>query len=64
MLDKCRATLSGKNGEFTYACPLDQRFLTFVGVDSEALKKQVAAGKSDGEILRIEAKLDPQAIGR
>ena len=56
MLDKCRATLAGKNGEFTYACPLDQRFLTFVGVDPEALKKQVAAGKSDGEILEwIEA---------
>jgi len=56
MLDKCRATLGGKNGEFTYACPLDQRFLTFVGVDPEALKKQVAAGKSDGEILQwIEA---------
>jgi hypothetical protein len=51
LLDKCRATLAGKNGEFMYACPLDQRFLTFVGVDPEALKKQVAAGKSDGELL-------------
>lgn len=56
MLDKCRASLAGKNGEFKYACPLDERFLTFVGVDPEALKKQVAAGKSDGELLRwIEA---------
>ena len=51
MLDKCRATLAGKHGEFKYACPLDQRFLAFVGIDSEALKKQVATGKSDGELL-------------
>lgn len=51
MLDKCRAVLNGKNGEYNYACPLDQRFLQFVGVDPEALKKQLAAGKGDGEIL-------------
>lgn len=51
MLDKCRAALNGKNGEYKYACPLDQRFLQFAGVDPEALKKQVAAGKGDGEIL-------------
>ncbi|MHC1766834.1 MAG: DUF5069 domain-containing protein [Verrucomicrobiia bacterium] len=51
MLDKCRAVLNGKNGEYKYACPLDQRFLQFAGVDPEALKKQVAEGKGDGEIL-------------
>jgi hypothetical protein len=51
MLDKGRATLNGKNGEYNYACPLDQRFLQFAGVDPEALKKQLVAGKGDGEIL-------------
>src|SRR4051794_13398972 len=51
MLDKGRATLNGKNGEYSYACPLDQRFLEFTGVDPEALKKELAAGKGDGEIL-------------
>ena len=51
MLDKCRATVGGKNGEYKYACPLDQRFLEFAGVDPEALKKQVSAGKGDGELL-------------
>ena len=57
MLDKGRAAVAGKLGEFKYACPLDQRFLTFVGVDPEALKKQLVAGKSDGEILQwIDAK--------
>jgi len=51
MLDKCRATIAGKNGEYHYNCPLDQRILSFLGVDAEALKKEVAAGKGDGEIL-------------
>jgi hypothetical protein len=52
MLDKGRATLTGKNGEYKYACPLDQRFLEFAGVDPKALKKQLAAGKGDGDILK------------
>ena len=51
MLDKGRATISGRNGEYQYACPLDQRFLEFVGIDPEELKKQLAAGKGDWEIL-------------
>jgi hypothetical protein len=49
MLDKGRATLAGKNGEYHYACPLDQRFLDFAGIDPEALKKEL--GKSDTEVL-------------
>ena len=48
-LDKGRATLDGKNGEYHYACPLDQRFLEFAGIDAEALKKEL--GKSDTEVL-------------
>ncbi len=52
MLDKGRATLAGTNGDFHYDCPLDQRFLAFVGIDAEALKKQLAADKSDTEILQ------------
>ena len=56
MLDKGRATIAGKNGEYHYNCPNDQHFLNFVGVDAEALKKELAKGKGDGEILEwIEA---------
>jgi len=51
MLDKGRATITGKNGEYHFACPLDQRFLEFVGIDKNGVKKQLAAGKGDGEIL-------------
>lgn len=48
-LDKGRATLTGKNGEYHYACPLDQQFLEFAGVDPEALKKELT--KTDTEVL-------------
>jgi hypothetical protein len=52
MLDKGRATVAGKNGEYHYACPVDQRFLNFVGVKGDAVKKQLAAGKGDLEMLQ------------
>src|SRR3954464_13607522 len=50
-LDKGRAAINGKNGEYHYNCPLDQRFLEFAGIDAEALRKQLSSGKGDGEIL-------------
>ena len=51
MLDKGRATINGKQGDYHYACPLDQRLLDFIGIDPEVLKKQLEAGKGDWEIL-------------
>lgn len=51
MLDKGRAELVGKNGEYHFNCPLDQRILEFLGIDAEALSDQLATGKGDGEIF-------------
>jgi hypothetical protein len=51
MLDKCRATLAGQNGEYHFNCPIDQYFLSFTGIDPEALKAEVAKGLGDGEVL-------------
>ena len=51
MLDKGRATIAGKAGEYTYNCPLDQHFVNFVGIDAEALKAELAKGLGDGEVL-------------
>ncbi len=51
ILDKCRATLAGKNGEYNYNCPLDRRFFEYLQLDAEALKAQVKLGKGDGELL-------------
>ena len=51
MLDKGRATLAGKNGEYHYDCPLDQNILNFTGIDAKKLLAELKKGKGDGEIL-------------
>jgi hypothetical protein len=51
MLDKGRATLAKKNGEYKYNSGTDQHLVRFLGFDPDALLKQLAAGKGDGEIL-------------
>src|ERR1043166_7354862 len=51
MLDKGRATIVGKNGEYHYNCPLDQHILKFAGIDPVKLEAELKTGKGDGEIL-------------
>lgn len=51
VLDKCRAVLVGKNGEYKFNCPLDRHFFGFVGVDAEAFQAEVAKGAGDSEML-------------
>jgi len=51
MLDKGRATLAGKNGEYIYNSPTDQRLVQFLGFDPKAMLKELAKGKGDGEML-------------
>ncbi|MBI3875622.1 MAG: DUF5069 domain-containing protein [Verrucomicrobia bacterium] len=51
MLDKGRATLAGKNGEYHFNCPLDQHIINFLGIDPNALLEELKKGKGDGEIL-------------
>ena len=56
MLDKGRASIAEQDGEYHYACPLDQHFLNFAGLDPELLRQGLVAGKGDAEILEwIEA---------
>ncbi|HPU56314.1 MAG TPA: DUF5069 domain-containing protein [Verrucomicrobiota bacterium] len=50
-LDKGRATIAGTNGEYHFNCPVDQRFLNFVGIGADALKNVLAQGKGDWEVL-------------
>jgi hypothetical protein len=51
MFDKGRATLAEKNGEYNYNSGTDQHLVRFLGFDPEALLKELATGKGDGEIL-------------
>lgn len=52
LIDKCRAEIAGKSGEYHYNCPLDQRFFNFTGVDHAAFKAEVAKGLGDGALLK------------
>ena len=51
MLDKGRATVVGRNGEFNFNAPFDQHIINFLDFDPAALLEQLAAGKGDGQIL-------------
>ena len=51
MLDKGRAVIAEKQGEYKYACPLDKRLLEFAGINPDALREQLALGKGDEEII-------------
>jgi hypothetical protein len=52
VLDKCRAVVAGKNGEFRFGAQrMDRHFLHFTGIDEAALQAEVATGKNDSEML-------------
>ena len=51
MLDKGRAQLAGKSGEYHFACPLDGRFLAFTNLTAEDILNLLKQSKSDGEVL-------------
>ena len=47
MIDKCRATLAGTEGEYIYPCPMDERLLEFSGLTSEQFTAAVRANPTD-----------------
>jgi hypothetical protein len=51
MIDKGRATLAKKNGEYIYNSPTDRHLVRFLGFDAAAMLKELAGGQGDGEIL-------------
>lgn len=51
LLDKGRAAVAGRLGEYHYNCPRDQLFFAFTGIEAEKLKAAVATGKGDLEML-------------
>jgi hypothetical protein len=52
LIDKCRGQIAGKNGEYHYGCPLDNRWFEFAGVDQLELKGEIESGAGDAEILK------------
>ena len=60
-LDKCRASLLGKAGDYTFGCPMDQAFFSGSGINKEEFKDFVAGGASDDE---VEAWIEEHAHAR
>ncbi len=63
-VDKCRAELVGREGEYLSNCPLDQRWLTFAGIRYDEFRSFVSTGATDEQIaewIAAHAKKRPQA---
>lgn len=63
LLDKARAVAAGRQGDYVFPCPLDQRFFAFTGLDADAFLAEVRTGKSDTEMLAwVRERLNPQRL--
>ena len=51
MVDKGRADIAGTVGEYHYACPLDQMLFEFKGVEADEVKKLLASGATDDQVV-------------
>jgi hypothetical protein len=51
MADKGRATLQDVNGEYHFACPLDQMLFSFKGVEADEVKALLASGATDEQLV-------------
>ena len=61
IIDKGRADLAGKAGEYKYNNPIDHHWFRFTGITAEQLRAELATGKGDGEMLAwIEEKTTPK----
>jgi Domain of unknown function (DUF5069) len=67
ILDKGRASVAGKIGEYRYgAKSMDRHFFNFTGLDPDALKNEIAQGGGDLELLtwiQANAKTPAPALG-
>ena len=51
LLDKARAVIAGKGGDYKYNCPLDKHFFAFTGISHVKMLAAIKQAKSDTEIL-------------
>ena len=65
-IDKCRASLSGKLGEYHYDCPLDNMLFGFKEITGDQFKPVVKAAKTYEEVgewlLKNGARKSPEEI--
>ncbi len=51
VLDKARALIAGKVGDYKYNNPMDQHFFAFTGITAEALLEKTKTGAGDWALL-------------
>lgn len=56
LLDKARAVIARKGGDYKYNCPLDQHFFAFTGISHVKMYAAIKRAKSDTEVLAWVAK--------
>lgn len=49
-IDKCKAFLAGKLGEYHYSCPLDQGLFNFLGTNKDEFAKKIKELKTDKKL--------------
>jgi hypothetical protein len=51
MIDKCRATIAGTEGDYIYPCPLDERLMDFASITREQFTAAVKANPTDQGVV-------------
>ena len=49
-LDKCRASIAGKLGEYKFDCPLDSFFFGFTEITADSFREFVSTGADDDSV--------------
>ncbi len=52
MIDKCRATLAGTEGEYIYPCPMDERLMDYAGITAEQFTATVKTNGTDEGVVQ------------
>lgn len=61
VLDKARALVAGKTGDYKFGNPMDQHFFAFTGIAQSELLEQVKTGAGDWELLQwVNANAQPR----
>ncbi len=60
LLDKTRAFIAGRQGDYQFPCALDQRFFAYTGIAADAFLSAVCSGLDDAAMLAwVRARLQP-----
>ena len=60
-LDKCRAPIAGKLGEYKFDCPLDNFFFGFTEITADSFREFVSTGADDDSVAEwIETNARPR----